>query len=419
MKGATFAQPRGFSCLIWNVQNLTSRKRKGMFGRVPERMVYVQKTMRKADVDLTIILETGLDAEIVVQPTLEEFYDCSVHKTTNEGESPEYMPETYFLAFRESSKNKYSILSSESLHSRIKNIHDADKPYRGGVVVAIGNNEGNAICILAAIHAPSPSHKRECRIDVIVDFLKQAEDWASKYGKPLILCGDLNIRQREWRYLYDILQLKYRHLLDPAMATSFKKFTTSNLEKEDSGSESYDQVWSSVNYGERCVSARIIDVEIDSDLFEKAIAMNQKIFNDVLDYLISVLSGQSSVSQRTIDLTEAFLKTSSIHLEICRLTKEIQKYSVTHSIMNLYTPEQKVILKEIATNLKRYLSIDGNGWILGRLNNNHEQMMRLQKTVEFCHTLFMAGGPNTTTVRDLTATGVSDHRPVKINVINN
>jgi hypothetical protein len=225
-------------CMCWNVRNLSENlMRPGVQGRgVPfaVRLHQVASYVGTWKPHLLFILETGPDARSTCKSLNLLLKDWMAVPTAenDDGET--------CVALIHKSLEKF--LQSFGLYG--KEVEGYRRSAR--LLLSFGKKK---VCFLV-LHPPSPRHSLETRIKVISQYAQEGREDSSHKDYSIVLCGDLNIRAREFSKLAESLgSLGYSHVgpKDPKskkpVPTSLRKFTTIMITEGDTESEPYDQVW--------------------------------------------------------------------------------------------------------------------------------------------------------------------------------
>lgn len=238
--------------MVWNIESFTRGMRPNRRGLEAGRIRILANTLAVADIDVAVLLETGADAgDIRI-----DGYRTEVTAITGKPTSAEYDGETYAILFKD---------ALAPFMSRPVLVGALDPDYRQAVYFTVADESKKHQLAICAIHAPSPGHRLDIRLDVLGRCCDAARRGAARW--PLVFCGDLNIKSDEAVPLADLLgrRLGMTHK-GPGEETSIR-MNTSSLTR-DWKSQPYDQVWycSPPPPHAGVISARTIDAVIDAGM---------------------------------------------------------------------------------------------------------------------------------------------------------
>jgi hypothetical protein len=244
---------RDYSVLVWNLENFTNRPRPNHRAITPKRLDALWDTLRRDGLDIVVLLETGDDGGDIVQGIVQRDAQRALASGWWGRVSPitgpddplglhndqPYGGETYTVLFRGK-----KIKQGSATLTLIGPTTSGGRECRQACLISV-----DGIPLLTALHAPSPSHDLTERLAVI----RQCAELAKRrYNagrlKAGVLCGDLNIKSKEFESLEEELEGVGYGFAGPADEDSAPLFTSvrKKLDKifnESVDSESYDQVW--------------------------------------------------------------------------------------------------------------------------------------------------------------------------------
>lgn len=252
------AAPPVLRILLWNVESFTDTQRPHHRGLTDDRMMIVHDTIEGSEADVAIILEAGDDTLGKFGPLFETSGFAFRQTSVTGPQSAGYGGETYLVGVREGLGHARWAANAARGDGGIEPgpvttlepvLVTTEDGYRGGCFFTLtfgaATDAATELCI-CALHAPSPTGRRPAtRLQVIGECVRGAMERANR--RPLLFCGDLNIRRSEQSEL-NILMTEHRLTFDGPghngvrVGTSLRQDV--NTVMSQSTSQPYDQFWS-------------------------------------------------------------------------------------------------------------------------------------------------------------------------------